>query len=179
LRRRLTFIQIAAPSREMVPEYTELRSTLESISGRINGRFGDFDWVPLRYLNRSFSRARLVALYRLCKVGLVTPLCDGMNLVAKEYVATQDPADPGVLVLSRFAGAAEELSGALIVNPHDTQGLARALETALDMPRAERLRRWRPMMAELRRNDITNWRRGFLDALEAARRPGPVFAAAS
>ena len=116
---RTCLIQIAAPSREVVPEYLKIRTELDQVSGRINGRFADLDWTPVHYFNRSFDQLQLAVLYRYCRVGLVTPLRDGMNLVAKEYIAAQNPDDPGVLILSRFAGAAERLDGALIVNPYD------------------------------------------------------------
>ena len=113
--------------------YREIRRELEAEAGRINGRFAEVDWMPLRYLNRSFARSALMPLYAEAQVGLVTPLRDGMNLVAKEYVAAQDPDDPGVLVLSQFAGAARELDAALIVNPYDEAGIAAALDRALAM----------------------------------------------
>jgi trehalose 6-phosphate synthase len=175
---RVSLIQIAAPSREGVAEYQKTQSELESLSGRINARFGSFDWTPIKYMNRAFDHTQLAALYRVSRIGVVTSLRDGMNMVAKEYVAAQDPADPGVLVLSRFAGAAEELTDALIVNPHDTDAVAEALRQALEMPLAERRRRWSRMMAHLRRNDVHHWCRSFLDDLqgrgEAARLPAAV-----
>jgi trehalose 6-phosphate synthase len=161
-------LQIAAPSRETMAEYAELEARLEGLSGRINARHSELDWTPVRYVNRTFSQRHLAALFRLSRVGLVTPLCDGMNLVAKEYVAAQDPDEPGVLVLSRFAGAAERLHGALLVDPYDVTGVAGALHIALAMPHAERRRRWRDMMAEITEHDVHDWRRSFLDDLEAA-----------
>ena len=121
-RGRVTFMQIAPPTRSDVQEYIEIRRELESKAGHINGMFADFDWVPIRYLNKSFSRRSLLGFYRSSRIGLVTPLRDGMNLVAKEYVAAQDPENPGILVLSRFAGAAAELDAALIVNPYGCGG---------------------------------------------------------
>ncbi|HET9904816.1 MAG TPA: trehalose-6-phosphate synthase, partial [Xanthobacteraceae bacterium] len=127
------------------------------------------------YINRSFGQRQLAALYRGSEVGLVTPLRDGMNLVAKEYVASQDPENPGVLVLSRFAGAAEQLLGALVVNPYDVRSVAKALHAALQMPVAERRARWRPMMGGLRRENIAHWRDGFLRALAAACRPHQIY----
>lgn len=165
----LTYVQIAAPSRTDVPEYVEIRQELEVTCGRINGRFSTYDWVPIRYVNQPYSQAVLAGLYRAAQVGLVTPLRDGMNLVAKEYVATQDPADPGVLILSQFAGAAYELATALIVNPHDTQEVGESLDRALRMPLEERRERWSAMMETLRRNNINQWRERFLAALRAAR----------
>jgi trehalose 6-phosphate synthase len=166
VRGRVTFMQIAPPSRSDVPEYLEIRRSLERKAGHINGRFAEFDWTPLRYLNKSFNQRQLAGFYRVAKIGLVTPLRDGMNLVAKEYVACQDADDPGVLVLSCFAGAARELGNeAMVVNPFDTLGTAEQIRRALRMPREERCERWRAMMATLRRNDITAWRENFLAAL--------------
>ena len=176
---RVTYIQIAAPSREMVPEYVEIRAELERLAGAINGRFGELDWTPVHYLSRSYSQAQLAALYRHCQVGLVAPLRDGMNLVAKEYVAAQNPYDPGVLVLSRFAGASERLDGARIVNPYDNNDMAEALHAALEMPLAERRLRWRKMIDGVERNDISQWRRSFLRALKAAPEDRSTYRAAS
>lgn len=169
-RRRAFLLQVAAPSRETVPEYVALKRELEAHSGRINGRYGEIDWTPVRYLNRTFSHTRLAAFYRLSRVGLVTPLRDGMNLVAKEYVAAQCPESPGVLVLSRFAGAAERLSGAVLVNPYDIDAIAAALRQALNMPLDERRERWSASIAELRQHDVHDWYRGFLRALRTTRR---------
>jgi trehalose 6-phosphate synthase len=162
-------MQIAPPSRQDVEEYIEMRRALEHLAGHVNGAFAEFDWQPIRYLNKSFSRKNLLGFYRMARIGLVTPLRDGMNLVAKEYVASQDPEDPGVLVLSRFAGAAPELAcGALIVNPYDVEGVAESMQRALTMPLDERKQRWQSMMEILRHNDIDHWRAAFVDALEAA-----------
>ena len=163
--RRVSFLQIAPPSRSTVPEYRQIRRDLERKAGHINGVYAAPDWVPIRYVNKSFPHSVLSGYYRNAKVGLVTPMRDGMNLVAKEYVASQNPEDPGVLVLSRFAGAAQELGDALLVNPADTEEVADALETALAMPLEERKMRWRAMMDVLERQDITAWRRSFLAAL--------------
>ena len=174
-RGRVCLTQVAAPSREHVPEYLDIRAELEKIAGGINGRFAELDWTPIHYINRSFGQRQLAGLYRNSDIGLVTPLRDGMNLVAKEYVASQDPEDPGVLVLSQFAGAAEQLLGALIVNPYDIQNVAKALHTALVMPVAERRARWQPMMACLRRENIGRWRDSFLRALFAARQPRRIY----
>jgi trehalose 6-phosphate synthase len=157
----VTFMQIAPPSRGDIQTYREIRRELEAEAGRINGRFAEVDWVPLRYLNRSFPRGVLMPLYAEAKIGLVTPLRDGMNLVAKEYVAAQDPADPGVLVLSQFAGAARELDAALIVNPYDEAGIAAALDQGLSMPLAERRQRHAAMMRVMRRNSLDAWRDRF------------------
>ncbi|WP_067560792.1 alpha,alpha-trehalose-phosphate synthase (UDP-forming) [Halofilum ochraceum] len=167
-RGRTVFMQIASPSRENIGEYEALRETLESRAGHINGRFADFDWVPTRYMNKTFARGSLLGFFRIARVGFVTPLRDGMNLVAKEFVAAQDPADPGVLVLSELAGAAAELEAAVIVNPYDREGMAAGLEQALSMSQAERLERWRHMIDVLSANSLTAWRRNYLADLETA-----------
>ena len=162
---RVSLVQIAPPTRSDVQTYQRIRQTLEGEAGRINGRFAQLDWTPIQYLNRKYERNILMALFRLSQVGYVTPLRDGMNLVAKEYVASQDPADPGVLVLSQFAGAAEQLPGALIVNPFDLTQMADALARALSMPLEERQARHAEMMKRLRANDLSTWRDAFLDDL--------------
>jgi trehalose 6-phosphate synthase len=166
LRGRISYTQIAPPSRSKVEEYQHLREQLDALAGRINGDYGDLDWIPIRYLARSYAREELAGLYRVAQVGLVTPLHDGMNLVAKEFVAAQDEEDPGVLILSRFAGAAEQLSeGAVLVNPHDKSGMADAMKDALEMPLAERQSRWRSMMSVVKEQDIVWWRKRFLEDL--------------
>jgi trehalose 6-phosphate synthase len=165
LQRKVMLLQIAPPSRGDVPEYRELRGRLETIAGAINSRHAEPDWTPIRYLNKSYQQARLAGFYRVARVGLVTPLRDGMNLVAKEYVAAQDPHDPGVLVLSRFAGAAHELEDALLVNPFDADQVVEAMRQALLMPLGERKRRWQRMFDYLREHTVAAWRRDFLDAL--------------
>lgn len=162
---RATFLQIAPPSRDTIDAYQEIRSRLEATSGALNGHHGDVDWTPLRFICRSVPRERLARLYRRADVGLVTPLADGLNLVAKEYVAAQDPADPGVLVLSHFAGAAEQLIDALQVNPYDIEEMGCAIAKALDMPLEERVERYEKMMSVLREYDIHWWTRTFLAAL--------------
>ncbi len=167
----LTYLQIAPPSREDVPEYRALRDELERVAGHINGRHARPDWTPLRYVNQCYPHDVLAGFYRTADIGLVTPLRDGMNLVAKEYVAAQDPADPGVLVLSRFAGAAHALPEALLVNPHDTEEMADSIALARSMPLGERRARWSTMLDTLRRNDITAWARDFLGHLR--RNAGP------
>jgi len=164
-RGQVTFVQISAPSREEVPEYLDLRRQVEATSGHINGRFGEFDWMPLRYINRSFTRRTLAGFFALSRIGLVTPLRDGMNLVAKEYVAAQADEDPGVLVLSRFAGAADEMDGAVIVNPYDIEGVAEAMHQGLIMPLDERQDRWRRLIAEVKEHDVARWRHDFVAAL--------------
>ena len=167
-RGQVTLVQIAPRSRSEVPEYLDIQRMLATEAGQLNGRFADFDWVPVNYLNRSFNREELVAFYRGSRVGLITPLRDGMNLVAKEYVASQDPEDPGVLVLSRFAGAARELDGAIKVNPFDFEGVADAIHQALTMELEERKERWESMMVNLRTNTLTTWRDDFISALNQA-----------
>ncbi len=168
--RRVTFLQIAPKSRSEIQEYMDIDREVSTLAGHINGLHGAVTWTPIRYVNRAYSRAALAGLYRLAKVGLVTPLRDGMNLVAKEYVAAQNPLDPGVLVLSQFAGAADELDGALIVNPHEPEAVAAAIRFALEMPLDARQARHRRMMEVLRKNDIHSWTSKFLATLEATRR---------
>jgi len=163
-----TLIQIASPSRESVDAYAALRAELDSLSGSINGEHGELDWMPVRYIHRNVARKRLPGLYRAAAVALVTPLRDGMNLVAKEFIAAQDPADPGVLVLSRFAGAAEQLHEALLVNPYDTGQTAETIQRALHMPLAERRQRHQALLARIRTHDVHGWRTAFLDALSSA-----------
>ncbi len=170
IHRKVSFMQVAPVSRTEVEEYVDIRQKLEGASGRINGRFAEFDWTPLRYLNRSFSRHQLAGLYRASRIGLVTPLRDGMNLVAKEYVAAQDPEDPGVLVLSRFAGAASQLRSALIVNPYDVKGVADAVYDALHMTQQERRDRHQTMMPDLLAHDVNIWRDNFIDAMRSIER---------
>lgn len=163
----VVFMQIAPPSRGDIEIYREIRRELEAEAGRINGRFAEVDWMPLRYLNRGFARSALMPLYAQAQVGLVTPLRDGMNLVAKEYVAAQDPDNPGVLVLSQFAGAVRELDAALVVNPYDEVGVAAALNRALAMPSEERSERHSAMMAVMHRNSLDAWRDRFEADLRA------------
>ena len=165
-RNRVVFLQIAPPSRSDVPEYADIRHELETLAGNINGHFAEFDWSPIRYLNKGYTLKQLTGLYRASRIGLVTPLRDGMNLVAKEFVAAQNPTDPGVLVLSRFAGAAQELSEALIVNPFDVDDLSDAMQRAITMPLKERRERWSAMIETLKKNDISAWRDNSLAELE-------------
>jgi trehalose 6-phosphate synthase len=157
----VTFMQIAPPSRSDVETYQAIRRQLEGEAGRINGRFAEVDWVPLRYLNKSFERNLLMPLYAAAQACLVTPLRDGMNLVAKEFVAAQDPDDPGVLILSEFAGAARELRDALLINPYDEAGVAAAMDRALLMPVEERQERHQAMLAVMRENSLERWRDRF------------------
>jgi trehalose 6-phosphate synthase len=166
--RHLVFLQIASPTRTGVRAYEAIRHELEQSAGHINGRFAEPDWTPIRYINRGISRKMLMGYFRVAKIGLVTPIRDGMNLVAKEFVAAQHPGDPGTLVLSRLAGAAAELGdGALLVNPYDAVGVGDAILRAAEMPLAERRERHASMMRVLRGHDIHAWRKGFLDALGA------------
>jgi trehalose 6-phosphate synthase len=176
-RRRLTYLQIAPLSRKNVPSYVEIRRALEQAAGRTNGRFADTDWTPIRYLNRNVPHATLMGLFRCAQVGLVTPLRDGMNLVAKEYLAAQDPDDPGVLVLSNLAGAAHELTDALLINPYDSRAVGGALQRALTMPLQERRERHASLLAALRRNTIQHWADRFVSTLreqEATRLQAPA-----
>jgi trehalose 6-phosphate synthase len=165
LHRAVSLLQIATPSRGTIEAYGKLKADVAQLVTEVNGRHGEVDWTPIRYLNKGFSQQVLAGLYRTAQVGVVTPLHDGMNLVAKEYVAAQNPADPGVLVLSKFAGAAHELDAALLVNPHDIDGMARTIATALSMPLTERTLRYEAMMAKLRRHTIQHWFAEFIDAL--------------
>jgi trehalose 6-phosphate synthase len=164
-----TLVQIASPSREDVEAYNDILQELESLCGSINGNYGELDWMPVRYLHRTVARARLPGLYRASRVALVTPLRDGMNLVAKEFIVAQNPEDPGVLVLSRFAGAAEQLREALLVNPYDTESTAAAIQLALSMPLEERRERHEMLMKSIRRFDVHWWCDTFLAALEKSR----------
>jgi trehalose 6-phosphate synthase len=164
-RGKVTYLQIAPLGRQNVKAYARIRRALEQSAGSTNGRFAEVDWTPIRYLNRNFPHATLMGFLRLAQVCLVTPLRDGMNLVAKEFIAAQDPANPGVLILSDRAGAAKELTNALIVNPYDRRGIARALKQALDMPLDERRARHGKLLGALRENDIHAWRSRFLATL--------------
>ena len=156
-RRKVTLSQIAPPTRETMAAYADIRHELEMLSGSINGRYGELDWVPIQYIHRSTPRKMLVDVYRNSRIGLVTPLRDGMNLVAKEYVAAQDPDDPGVLILSRFAGAAEQMKEALIVNPYDVEEMADNIKVALEMGLTERQERYQALLEGVRRHDTFGW----------------------
>ncbi len=168
LHRKVTFLQIAAESRKDVPAYRDLRSQIELEAGAINSLFSEPDWTPLRLIARAGARATIAGYMREARVGLVTPLRDGMNLVAKEYVAAQDPQDPGVLVLSRFAGAAQQLGAALLVNPYDVQEMADAIERALSMRLPDRIARWRECWQAIGDATALGWGRSFLAALMRA-----------
>jgi trehalose 6-phosphate synthase len=170
LKRQVSLLQIAVPSRGQIEAYRQLKTELESLIGEVNGRHSDVDWTPIRYLNKGFAQSTLAGFYRTAQVGLVTPLQDGMNLVAKEYVAAQNPSDPGVLVLSEFAGAARELETALLVNPHDLDGMAQKISVALNMSLEERCERWLAMIGKLRSSSVQAWFSDFVAALAEVRR---------
>jgi trehalose 6-phosphate synthase len=174
LRRRVRMLQIAVPSRGGIKAYAQLQAELSSAVGEVNGRIAEPDWTPIRYLNKGFSQQILAGFYRTAQIGLVTPLHDGMNLVAKEYVAAQDPENPGVLVLSEFAGAAKELDAALMVNPHDVDGIADQLAVALKMPREERVERWQSMMRTLRETSLDRWFSSFIASLKKGMPDEPI-----
>lgn len=165
LHEQLCLLQIAPPTRQEVAAYQDIREETEHLAGRINGRFATLNWTPIRYIHRPIPRAVLAGLYRQSAIGLVTPLADGMNLVAKEYVAAQDTADPGVLILSRFAGAAEQMDQALLVNPHDSYEMAEAITQALRMPLAERQARHAALWAGVASHDVHWWSQNYLSQL--------------
>ncbi len=171
-RGKVLYLQVAPTSRGEVEAYQDIRGKLDALTGRINSVYGDMDFSPVRFVNRNYRRDELAGVYRAAKVGLVTPLRDGMNLVAKEYVAAQNPDDPGVLVLSRFAGAARQMTDAVIVNPFSHEEMAEALKRALTMPKAERIDRWQRLMDGVRKTDVRTWRDAFVSALRATRQPG-------
>lgn len=174
LKRAVALLQIAVPSRVQIDAYRRLQGELATLVSEINGRHGEVDWTPIRYLNKGFSQARLAGYYRTAQVGLVTSLHDGMNLVAKEYVAAQNPEDPGVLVLSQFAGAAKQLDAALLVNPHDIDSLARSISSAFTMPVEERRDRWTTMMKTLETSSLQAWFSDFVAALVDEGAPAAV-----
>jgi trehalose 6-phosphate synthase/phosphatase len=164
--RKVELIQIVVPSRENIPGYQDLKHEVEQLVARINGEFSEPGWTPISYIHRSVPREELLAIYRAADVALITPLKDGMNLVTKEYCAARVEAD-GVLILSEFAGAAPELRvGAIMVNPYDELGTAKALKQALEMPPQERRRRMLRLRSQIRNNDILKWRDRFFEALE-------------
>ncbi len=169
-RGKVSLVQVSVPSRADVPDYAEQRAQIENAVGRINGELGEASWVPVRYLYRSYPRNELSQLYRAANVGYVTPMRDGMNLVAKEYVAAQAPEDPGALLLSRFAGAAFEMSDAILTNPWHEEGMARDLDRALRMPLEERKEHHARLLAVVQRTTAVSWAEDFLEALERCRR---------
>ncbi len=172
LRGDVFLVQVTPISRDEVDTYQDIRARLDSLAGRINGEYADMDWQPIRYLNRSYRRDQLAGIYRAAKVCMVTPLRDGMNLVAKEYVAAQNPDDPGVLILSRFAGAAEQMGEALLVNPFSREEVADAIQRALTMPLEERVRKWRALMKVVQDTDVGLWRDAYVGALKSVQIAG-------
>ena len=172
----VTYLQITPRSRSEIKEYSEMERHISETVGQINGRYGEPSWTPIRYVNKPYSRSALAGLFRCSRAALVTPLRDGMNLVAKEYVAAQDPEDPGVLILSRFAGAAVECATALLVNPYDAEAVGNAIDQALSMPLDERQGRHSEMIKVLTENDIKYWGERFMETL---RHPGKVTGAAA
>jgi trehalose 6-phosphate synthase len=178
--REALYLQIAPTSRAEVVAYQDLRERIDALCGRINGEYADMDSAPIRFVNRNYRRDELAGIYRAAKVGLVTPLRDGMNLVAKEYVVAQDPDDPGVLILSRFAGAARQMPEAVIVNPFSREEMSEGLNQAISMPRAERIARWERLMDGVRGSNVQVWRDSFVNALREAREPAlPLLEAAA
>src|SRR5512146_1135296 len=173
LRGRVALVQVIVPSREEIPSYRDLRIALERLISEINGEFGKPGWTPIVYLHRCLSRAELVAMYRAADVALVTPLKDGMNLVAKEFCASR-PDEQGVLVLSEFAGAANELAtGALLVNPYDFEGAAVALHRALTMDKSEQSARMQRMRTMIRNHDVFDWCKTFCGRAVSPKRTVP------
>ncbi|EQB00986.1 trehalose-6-phosphate synthase [Sphingobium indicum] len=165
LHEQIYLLQISPPSRDELGQYQEIRSGLEALSGHINGAYASPQWVPIRYVNQAYDRATLAGIYRAARVALVTPLRDGMNIVAKEYVAAQDSDDPGVLILSRFAGAAAQLTEALLVNPYSSEEVSEAIAQALAMPRPERQRRWQQLNDIVTSQDAGWWCKIFVSFL--------------
>jgi trehalose 6-phosphate synthase len=165
LKGELSLLQIAIPSRSAIETYSTLQKDVARLVGEINGKHGEVDWVPIRYVNKGYDQFTLAGLYRTAQIGLVTPLHDGMNLVAKEYVAAQNPLDPGILILSAFAGAAKQLDAALLVNPHDIEASSRAIGQALMMSADERRERWQAMMTKLEESSLGSWFSDFVSAL--------------
>ena len=170
LRRHVSMLQVAVPSRTSIDAYLILQREIAALAGEVNAKHGDVDWAPIRYVTKGFCQSTLAGFYRASAVGVVTPLKDGMNLVAKEYVAAQDPTNPGVLVLSQSAGAARELNAALLVDPKDVEGIALQIAAALSMPLEERRARWREMMEVLLRGSIHAWFSDFMQALKSTQR---------
>jgi trehalose 6-phosphate synthase len=164
-RGKVTYLQITPKSRSEIEEYAGMARTISEAAGRINGAYGEAAWTPIRYVNRAYSRTVLAGLYRSARAGLVTPLRDGMNLVAKEYIAAQNPEDPGVLILSRFAGAAAECTAALLVNPYDPEAVATSIAHALSMPLDERRARHEALFHVISRDDLDSWGQHFLAEL--------------
>jgi trehalose 6-phosphate synthase len=179
-RRRVTLVLIAVPSRTKVAEYVNLKRNLDELVGRVVGRFSSDGWVPIRYLYTQFGPEELIAYYQAADIGLVTPLRDGMNLVAKEFVASQD-RDEAVLILSEFAGAAEELTDALLVNPYDIDQIAARLKQAVEMSSEEKRARLARMRARIDCNNLEHWSDSFMGALmrDSSAHDEPLLATAS
>ena len=175
MQQKTSLIQVVVPSRTMVPDYIDLKDQLEQLAGRINGRFSEHGWVRLHYHYRSLDRVQLLAHYRTAEIALITPLRDGMNLVAKEY-CTCSIDNKGVLILSKFAGAADQLGNhALLVNPYDIEKTADAIYQAFTMPDAERRRRMSLLRAQVRRNDVHRWLESYITAHNSKPRdPAPA-----
>ena len=169
--REVFYLQVAPTSRGEVEAYQELRMRIDALCGRINGAYAEVDSAPIRYVNRGYRRDELAGIYRAARVGLVTPLRDGMNLVAKEYVAAQNGENPGVLVLSRFAGAARQMHAAVIINPYSREEVSEGLKMAISMPLEERIARWKSLMAGVEASNVRIWRDSFVDALRACAQP--------
>ncbi len=165
-------LQIGQPSRGLVEEYRNLGDELAAEAGRINGQYGTLDWSPLSYHTQSYGRDALAGIYRAADACIVTSLRDGMNLVAKEFVAAQSPDDPGVLILSRFTGAAEQLGDALLINPYDKEQCAEVFAEALDMGRDERIARWQALNDSIARNSLTDWQERFTQDLRGTTHSG-------
>lgn len=165
--RNLVMVQIAPPSRAAIDSYKIIRTKLDAEAGRINGALSHVDWTPIRYVNKGYQRDELAGIYRAARIGLVTPLRDGMNLVAKEFVAAQDPENPGVLILSRFAGASQQLSDAVLINPYSAEEMSDAIGKAMAMPLSERVSRHRSLLQNVREQDVVWWRKKYLSVLEA------------
>lgn len=161
----VTYLQITPKSRSSIQEYAAMERLVNEKVGKVNGAYGEASWTPIRYINRTHSRTALAGLYHAARAALVTPLRDGMNLVAKEYIAAQNPEDPGVLILSRFAGAALECKPALLVNPYDTASVDAMIARALAMPLEERRARHDALLKIIMQSDINDWPDRFLSAL--------------
>ncbi|HEX3660385.1 MAG TPA: trehalose-6-phosphate synthase [Acidobacteriaceae bacterium] len=176
MRRQLSLVQIVVPSREHIPKYRELKLEIETLVSQINGQYGDPGWMPIHYIHRALERPELVALYRAADIALITPLKDGMNLVAKEFCASQE-GDQGVLILSEFAGAAAQLgNGSILVNPYDIQCVAEALHQACAMEVRERVARMRKLRRRVRNENVFRWCERFCSYLE--NQPTPMRAIA-
>jgi trehalose 6-phosphate synthase len=176
-RNNVTYLQITPKSRSTIQEYAAMERLVSEKVGQVNGAYGEASWTPIRYINRTHSRTALAGLYHAARAALVTPLRDGMNLVAKEYVAAQNPEDPGVLILSRFAGAALECKPALLVNPYDTASVGAAIARALSMPLEERRARHDALFRIISQNDINDWPDRFLSMLTGKTEPSRDYVA--